>query len=72
MQLLSQKQMSLYTKNKPHILSIGNINIPTDTECKHVLVFGASSSNKSVLPVNFLIKLIHIAKNIMISVIILL
>ena len=46
MQLLSQKQISLYTKNKPHVLSIGNINIPTDTECKHILVFGASGSGK--------------------------
>lgn len=54
MQLLSQKQMSLYTKNKPHVLSIGNINIPTDTECKHILVFGASGSGKSVLLSQFL------------------
>lgn len=54
MQLLSQKQISLYTKNKPHILSIGNINIPTDTECKHILVFGASGSGKSVLLSQFL------------------
>ena len=54
MQLLSQKQMSLYTKNKPHVLSIGNINIPTDTECKHILVFGASGSGKSVLLSQFI------------------
>jgi len=54
MQLLSQKQISLYTKNKPHVLSIGNINIPTDTECKHILVFGASGSGKSVLLSQFL------------------
>lgn len=54
MQLLSQKQISLYTKNKPHVLSIGNINIPTDTECKHILVFGASGSGKSVLLNQFL------------------
>ena len=54
MQLLSQKQMSLYTQNKPHVLSIGNINIPTDTECKHILVFGASGSGKSVLLSQFL------------------
>ena len=54
MQLLSQKKISLYTKNKPHILSIGNINIPTDTECKHILVFGASGSGKSVLLSQFL------------------
>ncbi len=54
MQLLSQKQMSLYTKNKPHVLSIGNINIPTDTECKHILVFGASGSGKSVLLSRFI------------------
>ena len=54
MQLLSQKQISIYTKNKPHVLSIGNINIPTDTECKHILVFGASGSGKSVLLSQFL------------------
>lgn len=54
MQLLSQKQISLYTKNKPHVLSIGNINIPTDTECKHILVFGVSGSGKSVLLSQFL------------------
>lgn len=54
MQLLSQKQMSLYTKNTPHVLSIGNINIPTNTECKHILVFGASGSGKSVLLSQFL------------------
>lgn len=54
MKLLSQKQISLYTKNKPHVLSIGNINIPTDTECKHILVFGASGSGKSVLLSQFL------------------
>lgn len=54
MQLLSQKQISLYTKNQPHVLSIGNINIPTDTECKHILVFGASGSGKSVLLSQFL------------------
>lgn len=54
MQLLSQRQISLYTKNKPHVLSIGNINIPTDTECKHILVFGASGSGKSVLLSQFL------------------
>ena len=54
MQLLSHKQISIYTKNKPHVLSIGNINIPTDTECKHILVFGASGSGKSVLLSQFL------------------
>ena len=37
-----------------HVLSIGNINIPTDTECKHILVFGASGSGKSVLLSQFL------------------
>lgn len=54
MQLLSQNQIATYLQNKPHVLSIGNIHIPKDTECKHLLVFGASGSGKSVLLSQFL------------------
>ena len=54
MQLLTQNQIETILKNKPHVLSIGNIHIPTDTECKHILVFGASGSGKSVLLSQFL------------------
>lgn len=53
-QLLSQNKIASYLQNKPHILSIGNIHIPKDTECKHLLVFGASGSGKSVLLSQFL------------------
>lgn len=54
MQLLSQNQIGTYLQNRPHVLSIGNIHIPRDTECKHLLVFGASGSGKSVLLSQFL------------------
>lgn len=54
MQLLSQNKIASYLQNKPHILSVGNIHIPKDTECKHLLVFGASGSGKSVLLSQFL------------------
>jgi len=52
--LVTQSQMASYTHNLPHVLSIGNLNIPMDTECKHILVFGASGSGKSVLLSQFL------------------
>lgn len=52
--LLTQSQMESLTQNKPHVLSIGNIHIPTDVESKHILVFGASGSGKSVLLSQFL------------------
>lgn len=54
MQLLSKNQITAYLQNKPHVLSIGNIHIPKDTESKHILVFGASGSGKSVLLSQFL------------------
>lgn len=54
MQLLSKNQITTYLQNKPHVLSIGNIHIPKDTESKHILVFGASGSGKSVLLSQFL------------------
>lgn len=54
MQLLSQNKISSYLHDKPHVLSLDNIHIPKDTECKHLLVFGASGSGKSVLLTQFL------------------
>lgn len=54
MHLLTQNQIIELTKNNPHVLSIGNIHIPTDVESKHLLVFGASGSGKSVLLSQFL------------------
>lgn len=54
MQLLHQDKIALYLQNKPHVLSVGKIHIPKDTESKHILVFGASGSGKSVLLSQFL------------------